>query len=87
MWGTKMVLYITFGDRFGSWENLSGSQLAKMKKVHSSHVPAMKFIEKNGYPRSKKFQLKNYDFCEYEIPGNFIKVWYFVNNCLIKVRI
>ena len=36
-----------------------------MKKAHSSHVTAMKFIGRSGW--SKKFQLyfKNYDFSEY----------------------
>ena len=41
---------------------------------------------------SKKFQLyfKNDDFCDFffcEILGTFVKNWYFVNNCLIKVQI
>ena len=29
-----------------------------------------------------------YDFCEYvEFGGDFVKIWYFVNNCWIEVRI
>ena len=38
----------------------------------------------------KKIQLyfKKYDFCEYvKFGGNFVKIRYFVNNCLINVRI
>ena len=30
---------------------------------------------------------KNHTFCEYKNWGNFLKNLYFVNNCLIKVRI
>ena len=43
---------------------LNGSQLAKMKKVLSLHVPATKLV---GKKQSKKLQLyfKNYEFCEY----------------------
>ena len=44
----------------------NGSQLAKIKKVDSLHVPAIKYMgRRSGW--FKKFQLyfKNYDFCEY----------------------
>ena len=30
---------------------------------------------------------KKYDFVNLWIWGNFLEIWYFVNNCLIKIRI
>ena len=52
------------------------------------HAPGIKFIGKQLiYKSPVQFCLKM-DFCEYvKFGDNFVKIWYFVNNCLIKVRI
>ena len=34
-----------------------------------------------------QLSVKNYDFCEKWNLGNFMKIWYFVNNCIIKIQI
>ena len=54
--------------------DFNGSQLAKMKKVHSLHVPAKNLKSRSSW--SKKFQLylKNYDFREMWNFGNFVKI-------------
>ena len=44
---------------------VNGWQLAKMKKVHSSHFTAMKFVVKKRLSKKYQLYLKNYDSCEY----------------------
>ena len=60
----------------------------KNEKEYSWHVPAMKFI---GMKQLVKKVAKILDKLRYlwkcEIWGNIVKIWYFVNNCLIKAWI
>ena len=56
----------------------------KIEKVYSHHVLAIKFVRKKQMGYSSNYTFKNHHFCEYV---KFGAIWYFVNNCLIKVRI
>ena len=56
-------------------------------KLDSLHGPAVKFIGQKQLVYQSPIMLKKYNLlwiCEFF--GNFMKIWYFVNNCLIKVQ-
>ena len=63
----------------------NGSQLAKMKK---SNVPAIKFIGMKKLVEKVSNILEKLRYLlKCEICGTVVKIWYFVNNCLIEARI
>ena len=69
---------------------LNGSQLAKMeKKSRFLTCPCHKIYREQAVGlESSNLYLENYVFCEYtKFWTIFRKIWYFVNNRLIKVRI
>ena len=63
------------------------AHICQNEKVCSLHIPAIKLI---GYKqlvyRFPIILLKLQFLWVYEIWGHFVKNWYFVNKCLIKVR-
>ena len=61
----------------------------KYEKEYTWHVPAMKFIgmKQLGLKRLQIYLKKLRFMWMCGILGNFVKIWYFVNNCLIKVWI
>ena len=60
----------------------------KIEKEYSSHATAMKFIQGiEAVGLKDTILLEKFDFCIYEICGNFLKNLYFANNFFIKVRI
>ena len=65
----------------------NGSQLAKMK----TSIPDMSLPwnsqEWSSWSKKLQIYLGNYDFCEnVKFEAIILKIWYFVNNCLIEVR-
>ena len=67
---------------------INGWQLAKMKKEYSWHVPSIKCIGiKQLVSKVANILEKLRNLWKWEIWGNIVKIWYFVNNFLIEARI
>ena len=63
-------------------------QCGKNEKEYSWHVPAMKFIGmKQLVSKVANILEKLRNLWKWEIWGNIVKIWYFVNNFLIEARI
>ena len=67
---------------------VTGSQLARMEKSIPDMFPAIKFIGMEQLVYKVANILEKLRFLwKFEIWGNIMKIWYFVNNCLIEARI
>ena len=75
-------------DIFQENAQLTGGNTGKNEKEYSWHVPAIKFTGmKQLVSKVVKILEKLRYLWKCEIWGNIVKIWYFVNNCLIKARI
>ena len=60
----------------------------KNEKEYSWHIPATKFIGmKQLVSKVANILEKLRNLWKWEIWGNIVKIWYFVNNFLIEARI
>ena len=62
--------------------------MGKNEKEYSWHVPAIKFIAmKQLVSKVADILEKLRNLWKWEIWGNIVKIWYFVNNFLFEARI
>ena len=66
---------------------VNGSQLAKMKKSIRDKSCHEIYRDKAVGLKSCKYTLKIPIYVNMWNLGHFVRIWYFVNNCLIEVRI
>ena len=63
-------------------------ETGKNEKEYSWHVPAIKFIGmKQLVQKVANILEKLWFLWKCEIWDNIVKIWYFVNNCLIEAQI
>ena len=71
-----------------TWVDFWWVATGKNEKEYSWHVPAIKFIGmKQLVSKVANILEKLQNLWKWEIWGNIVKIWYFVNNFLIEARI
>ena len=69
-------------------KNIKRVAAGKNEKEYSWHVPAIKFIcMKQLVSKVANILEKLRNLWKWEIWGNIVKIWYFINNFLIEARI
>ena len=85
----SQFLYTGYVNQYESFNKLAlTGGTGKNEKEYSWHVPAIKFIGmKQLVSKVAKILEKLRYLWKWEIWGKIVKIWYSVNNCLIKARI